>query len=193
MLDWKRIYLLNDENNKRAGTVFEKLVLNYLSSVYRRYSWENTKSSWDNNRDFISLILDNIWGEAKYKKDSSSLGKKDIDPTMMSGFLNGRVELVFIITNGQIPSTINTRINEIGKKCGFTVVCITQIQLEYWLIAHPKQYLDFFGEPLPDVSQTTAFSIENVRLENQLDANFESSYIQPEFENYKIMNDYCSP
>lgn len=188
MLDWKRIYLLNDENNKRAGTVFEKLVLNYLSSVYRRYSWENTKNSWDNNRDFISLILDNIWGEAKYKKDSSSLGKKDIDPTMMSGFLNGRVELVFIITNGQIPSTINTRINEIGKKCGFTVVCITQIQLEYWLIAHPKQYLDFFGEPLPDVSQTTAFSIENVRLENQLDANFESSYIQPEF----IVDSICN-
>lgn len=188
MLDWEKIYLLNDENNKRAGTAFEKLVLNYLSSVYRKYSWKNTKSSWDNNRDFISLILDNIWGEAKYKKDSSSLGKQDIDPTMMSGFLDGKIELVFIITNGQIPSTINTRINEIGKKCGFTVVCITQIQLEYWLIAHPEQYLDFFGEPLLDVSQTAAFSIEDVRLENQLDVNFESSYIQPEF----IVDSICN-
>lgn len=179
---------MNDKNNKKAGTIFEELVLNYLSSVYCKYSWKNTKSSWDNNRDFVSLILDNIWGEAKYKKDSSSLGKRDIDPTMMSGFLDGKIELVFIITNGQIPSTINTRINEIGKKCGFTVVCITQIQLEYWLIAHPKQYLDFFGEPLPDVSQTAAFSIENVRLENQLDVNFESSYIQPEF----IVDSICN-
>lgn len=187
MLNWEKLYILN-ENNKKAGTVFEKLVLNYLSSAYRKYSWKNTKSSWDNNRDFISLILDNIWGEAKYKKDSSSLGKKDIDPTMMSGFLDGKIELVFIITNGQIPSTINTRINEIGKKCGFTVVCITQVQLEYWLIAHPEQYLDFFGEPLPDVSQTAAFSIENVRLENQLDVNFESSYIQPEF----IVDSICN-
>lgn len=188
MLDWEKIYLLNDKNNKRTGTVFEKLVLNYLSSVYRKYSWKNTQSSWDNNRDFISLILDNIWGEAKYKKDSSSLGKKDIDPTMMSGFLDGKIELVFIITNGQIPSTINTRINEIGKKCGFTVVCITQIQLEYWLVAHPEQYFDFFGEPLPDVSQTAVFSIENVTLENQLDVNFESSYIQPEF----IVDSICN-
>ena len=188
MLDWKKLYLLNDENNKLAGTAFEKLVLNYLSSVYRKYSWENTKSSWDNNRDFISMVLDNIWGEAKYKKDSSSLGKKDIDPTMMSGFLDGKIELVFIITNGQIPSTINTRINEIGRKCGFTVVCITQIQLEYWLIAHPEQYLNFFGEPLLDVSQTAAFSIENVRLENQLDVNFECSYIQPEF----IVDSICN-
>lgn len=188
MLNWERIYLLNDKNNKKAGTVFEELVLNYLTSVYCKYSWKNTKSSWDNNRDFISLILDNIWGEAKYKKDSSSLGKKDIDPTMMSGFLDGKIELVFIITNGQIPSTVYSRINEIGKKCGFTVVCITQIQLEYWLIAHPKQYLEFFGEPLPKVSQMAVFSIENVSLENQLDVNFESSYIQPEF----IVDSICS-
>lgn len=188
MLNWERIYVLNGKNNKKAGTVFEKLVLNYLSSVYRKYSWKNTQSSWDDNRDFISLILDNIWGEAKYKKDSSSLGKKDIDPTMMSGFIDGKIELVFIITNGQIPHTINTRINEIGRKCGFTVVCITQIQLEYWLVAHPEQYLDFFREPLPNVYQTAAFSIENVRLENQLDANFESSYIQPEF----IVDSICN-
>lgn len=188
MLKWEKLYELNDNNNKKAGTVFEQLVLNYLSCVYRKYSWENTKSSWDNNRDFISLILDNIWGEAKYKKDSSSLGKKDVDPTMISGFLDGNIKLVFIITNGQIPHTINTRINETGKKCGFTVVCITQIQLEYWLIAHPKQYETFFKEPLPNVCQSEAISIENVRLENQLEANFESSYIQPEF----IVNSICN-
>lgn len=188
MLNWAKIYELNDNNNKKAGTAFEKLVLNYLSCVYSQYSWKNTQSSWDNNRDFISLILDNIWGEAKYKKNSSSLEKKDVDPTMISGFLNGKIELVFIITNGQIPHTISTRINETGKKCGFTVVCITQIQLEYWLIAHPEQYKIFFRETLPDVCQVAAISIENVRLENQLETNFESSYIQPEF----IVNSICS-
>lgn len=188
MLNWGKIYELNDNNNKKAGTAFEKLVLKYLSCVYSKYSWKNTQSSWDNNRDFISLILDNIWGEAKYKKDSSSLGKNDVDPTMVSGFLNGKIELVFIITNGQIPHTINTRINETGKKCGFTVVCITQIQLEYWLIAHPEQYKTFFRETLPNVCQVAAISIENVRLENQLENNFESSYIQPEF----VVNSICS-
>lgn len=188
MLKWERIYELNDNNNKKAGTVFEELVLNYLSCVYQKYSWKNTQSSWDNNRDFISLVLDNIWGEAKYKKNSSSLEKKDVDPTMISGFLDGKIELVFIITNGQIPSTISTRINETGKKCGFTVVCITQTQLEYWLIAHPEQYRIFFAEKLPNVSQIQAISIENIRLENQLEANFESSYIQPEF----IVDSICN-
>lgn len=188
MLNWGKIYELNDNNNKKAGTAFEKLVLNYLTSVYSKYSWTNTQSSWDNNRDFISLVLDNIWGEAKYKKDSSSLGKKDVDPTMMSGFLNGKIELVLIITNGQIPHTISTRINETGNKFGFTVVCITQVQLEYWLIAHPEQYKLFFNEALPDVCQTAAVSIENVRLENQLEAHFESSYIQPEF----MVNSICN-
>lgn len=188
MLNWEKIYELNDYNNKKAGTTFEKLVLNYLSCVYRKYSWENTQSSWDNNRDFISLVLDNIWGEAKYKKNSSSLEKKDVDPTMISGFLDGRIELVFIITNGKIPQTISERINETGKKCGFTIVCITQAQLEYWLIAHPEQYKIFFEESLPDICQMEAVSIENVRLENTLESNFESSYIQPEF----IVNSICN-
>lgn len=188
MLNWEKIYELNEKNNKKAGTAFEQLVLKYLSSVYRKYSWENTQSSWDNNRDFISLILDNIWGEAKYKKNSSSLGKKDVDPTMISGFLDGKIELVFIITNGQIPHTIRNRINKTGKKCGFTVVCVTQTQLEYWLIAHPEQYKIFFNESLPQISQLEAVSIENIRLENQLESNFEGSYIQPEFTVGSICN-----
>ena len=192
MLNWKKLYELNDNNNKKAGTAFENLVLNYLSCVYSKYSWKNTQSSWDNNRDFISLVLDNIWGEAKYKKDSSSLAKKDVDPTMISGFLDGKIKLVFIITNGKIPSTISDRINETGKKCGFTVVCITQIQLEYWLIAYPEQYKAFFREPLPNVRQIEAVNIENVRLENQLETTFESSYIQPEFVVGSVCNLYIT-
>lgn len=188
MLNWDKIYKLNENNNKKAGTAFEKLVLDYLSCVYSKYAWKNTQSSWDDNRDFVSLVLDNIWGEAKYKKDSSSLGKKDVDPTIVSGFLNEKVKLVFLITNGRIPPTISARIDESGKKCGFTVVCITQIQLEYWLIAHPEKYIFFFKEPLPNICQYDAVNIENVSLENQLDANFESSYIQPEFIVESICN-----
>lgn len=186
MLNWEKIYLLNNKNNKHSGTTFEQLALEYLSNVYPNYSWENTKSSWDNNRDFISLILNNIWGEAKYKKDSSPLRRQDIDPTLISGFLNGEIKLLFLITNGTIPQTINTRINEIGKKCGFKVVCITNTQLEYWLITHPKQYEKFFKEKLPASLLINAVNIENVKLFNRLEANFESSYIKPEFINGEI-------
>lgn len=181
MLNWKKIYELNENNNKKAGTAFEQLALEYLSNVYGQYSWKNTKSSWDGNRDFVSLMLDNIWGEAKYKKDSSALRRQDVDPTMISGFLDGKIKLVFIITNGTIPQTINARINETAIKCGFTVVCITQIQLEYWLIAHPKQYNKFFKEKLPPTHSIDAVSIDDVRLECRLEAGFESSYIEPEF------------
>ncbi|MDE6419368.1 MAG: hypothetical protein K2K87_02440, partial [Lachnospiraceae bacterium] len=105
MLNWEKIYELNNKNNKKAGTYFEKLILAYLSCVYSKYSWKNTKSSWDGNKDFISLILDNIWAEAKYKKDSSALEKKDVDLTILSGFLDGKIKLVFIITNGYVPPT----------------------------------------------------------------------------------------
>ena len=138
MLDWKKLYNKKGKNNKLVGSFFEELALTYLSSTYKQYSWKATQSSWDGNRDFTTLILDNIWGEAKYKKDSSALRRQDVDPTMLSGFLDGKVKLVFIITNGTIPQTINTRMNEIGRRCGFKVVGITQTQLEYWLIMHPK-------------------------------------------------------
>ena len=67
---------------------------------------------------------------------------------MISGFLDGKVKLVFIITNGTIPHTINNRMNEVGRKCGFNVIGITRKQLEYWLIIHPEKYEYFFGEKL---------------------------------------------
>ena len=71
MFDWAKLYIRKG-NNKLAGTFFEELAISYLSSTYKQYSWEKTKSSWDGNRDFTSIILDNIWGEAKYKKNSTS-------------------------------------------------------------------------------------------------------------------------
>lgn len=98
-INWIKLYELSDNNNKIAGTLFEKFVLDYLNHCYKGYDWKKTKSSWDNNRDFISLILENIWAEAKYKKDCTALKKSDIDPTMISGFLNGKIEVILFLTN----------------------------------------------------------------------------------------------
>lgn len=181
MIDWEKLYNKKGKNNKLVGSFFEELALTYLSSTYKQYSWKATKSSWDGNRDFTTLILDNIWGEAKYKKDSSALRRQDVDPTMLSGFLDGKVKLVFMITNGTIPQTINDRMNEIGRRCGFKVVGITQTQLEYWLIIHPKEYKHFFDEDLCVSYSKEAVSIENVNLNNRLDNHFENSYIEPEY------------
>lgn len=180
MFDWAKLYIRKG-NNKLAGTFFEELAISYLSSTYKQYSWEKTKSSWDGNRDFTSIILDNIWGEAKYKKNSTSLRRQDIDPTMISGFLDGKVKLVFIITNGTIPHTINNRMNEVGRKCGFNVIGITRKQLEYWLIIHPEKYEYFFGEKLSHTEIEEAVCIEDITLTSRLDAHFVSSYTEAEF------------
>lgn len=81
MLDWKKLYNKKGKNNKLVGSFFEELALTYLSSTYKQYSWKATQSSWDGNRDFTTLILDNIWGEAKYKKDSSALRRQGVAVT----------------------------------------------------------------------------------------------------------------
>lgn len=147
-INWLKLYELSNRNNKISGSRFEKLVLDYLNQYYREYDWENTKSSWDNNRDFISLILENIWAEAKYKKDCNALKKSDIDPTMMSGLLNGKIEVIFFITNGYLPYTLTERIKNAEKIYLFRVICITKVQLEYWLYLHPDIYEKHFHEKL---------------------------------------------
>lgn len=157
-INWIRLYELSNEDNKISGTRFEKLVLDYLNQYYRKYKWENTKSSWDNNRDFISLILENIWAEAKYKKDCTALKKTDIDPTMMSGLLNGRIEVIFFLTNGHLPDTLMERIKQAGRMYSFQVICITKTQLEYWLYLHPDKYEKHFLEKL-DISQKNVSAV----------------------------------
>ena len=147
-INWIRLYELNEKNNKLSGSKFEELVLCYLNEYYREYDWEKTKSSWDNNHDFISLVLENIWAEAKYKKNCTALKKSDIDPTMMSGFLDGNIEVVFFITNGYLPKTLMERIKQAEKMHFFHVICITKVQLEYWLYLYPDIYQTYFDEEL---------------------------------------------
>ena len=147
-IHWDKLYKLSNENNKITGTRFEKLVLEYLNKYYKEYQWEKTQSSWDDNRDFVSLILENIWAEAKYKKNCTALKKTDIDPTMMSGLLNGKIEVIFFLTNGYLPNTLMERIKQAGRMHFFHVICITKIQLEYWLYLHPDIYEQYFEEKL---------------------------------------------
>lgn len=145
-IKWEKIYDMCGKNNQLSGMKFEEIVLEYLQKYYPKYQWENTKPSWDNNRDFISLILDNIWAEAKYKKDCSALKKRDIDLTMMSGLLNGNVEIIIFITNGYFPQTIMERIKQANNMFFLNIICITRRQLEYWLMLYPDRYEYYFDE-----------------------------------------------
>lgn len=160
-IEWEKIYDLCKKNNKLSGMKFEDIVLEYLSEYYPQYSWEKTKASWDDNRDFVSLVLDNIYAEAKYKKNSSALKKQDIDPTMMSGLLDGNIEIIFFVTNGYLPDTIMQRIKQASLAYSFNVICISRLQLEYWLLLRPNIYEYYFKEKLNFEGKLPASSIIN--------------------------------
>ena len=160
-IEWQKIYDLYDKNNKLSGMKFEDIVLEYLLEYYPQYSWKKTQASWDDNRDFVSLVLDNICAEAKYKKNSSALKKQDVDPTMMSGLLNGNIEIIFFITNGYLPDTIIERVRQACRTYSFNIICITRLQLEYWLLLRPKIYECYFKEKLEFKDKLPASSIIN--------------------------------
>lgn len=171
-INWIKLYELSDNNNKIAGTLFEKFVLDYLNHCYKGYDWKKTKSSWDNNRDFISLILENIWAEAKYKKDCTALKKSDIDPTMISGFLNGKIEVILFLTNGYLPNTLMNRIQQAEKMRFFRVICITKKQLEYWLYLHPDIYKKYFHEELTSTDESLdAALITKIEIIDPINSN----------------------
>lgn len=171
-VNWVKLYELSNENNKISGSRFEKLVLDYLNTYYREYDWENTKSSWDDNRDFISLMLENIWAEAKYKKSCNALKKTDIDPTMISGLLNGKIEVIFFLTNGYLPTTLMERIKNAERMYFIRVICITKVQLEYWLYLHPDIYEKHFLEKLDATDEClSAALITEIEIVDPINSN----------------------
>ena len=160
-IEWQKIYDLCEKNNKLSGMMFEDIVLEYLLEYYPQYSWKKTQASWDDNKDFVSLVIDNICAEAKYKKSSSALKKQDVDPTMMSGLLNGNIEIIFFITNGYLPDTIMERVRQACRTYSFNIICITRLQLEYWLLLRPNIYEYYFKEKLEFEDKPPASSIIN--------------------------------
>lgn len=115
-----------------------------------------TQRTRDNNRDIhlkeyedgeIPTYLDR-WAEAKYKQKSNSLRKKDIDPTILSGLIDGNVELIIFISNGSIPVSLLKR-SYLGTHIkNIEVTYILKNQLENWLISNPEIYQEIFDEPI---------------------------------------------
>lgn len=153
-IDWSKIYTLNESNNGKAGKAFEKLALEYLKETFSDFNWLPTKASWDNNLDIFHTYKDGYenWAEAKYRKDSDNVGKKDLDPTILSGLIKEKIRLILYITNGTIaPHNLN-RITYGARIKNISVSCINRSQLESWLYENPDKYETFFGEPLPEAA-----------------------------------------
>ena len=145
-IDWSKLYTLNESNNGKAGKAFEKLALDYLGEVFQDFDWIPTKASWDNNLDMFHTYQDGYesWAEAKYRKDSDNVGKKDLDPTILSGLIKEKLKLILFITNGTIATHNLNRITYGARIKNISVSCINRSQLESWLYENPNKYKDFF-------------------------------------------------
>lgn len=171
-IPWEKLYNICHKNNKLVGMKFEEIVLKYLKLTYPQYKWKDTKSSWDDNRDFVTLYLENIWAEAKYKKNCTALKKQDVDPTIMSGYLDNKVELILFVTNGYIPKTIIERIQKISSQHMLNIICITRKQLEYWFALNPSVYKDYFDEEIENNENESIALITNISIKDLVMANF---------------------
>lgn len=148
MIDWEKLY--KKFGRLEAAKKFEDMALDYVSGTYKEYSWVSTPRTKDGNKDFhtIENELLNIWGEAKYKKDSVALTRKDLDPTILSGLINGTVELIIFVTNGRIPDKLIDRMLLGAKIKNIKLSFVLEHQLADWLILNPEKYLFYFEEEL---------------------------------------------
>ena len=138
MINWKLLY--DKFGRLNAAKKFEDLALDYVCDVYNEYTWKPTQRTRDGNRDFHNLEEDllKIWGEAKYKKDSISLTRKDLDPTILSGLIDGHVELIIFVTNGKIPEELISRMTLGANMKGIKLSFVTGKQLSDWLVLNPE-------------------------------------------------------
>lgn len=148
MIDWTKLY--NKFGQSISSKKFEDMSLDYVQNVYSQYKWVPTKRTHDGNKDFHSLETEllNIWGEAKYKKDSTKLTKKDLDPTILSGLMDGTVQLIIFVTNGQIPQPLIERIYLSAKIKNIKISFVLEKQLSDWLILNPQKYYFYFEEEI---------------------------------------------
>lgn len=148
MVNWELLYIKYGQ--KKSGEKFEDMALEYVRDTYSEYTWEPTGRTRDGNRDFHNLEdkLLNIWGEAKYKKNSISLTRKDLDPTILSGLIDGKVELIIFVTNGKIPDSLITRMTLGANMKGIKLSFVTGKQLSDWLILNPNKFKTYFEEEL---------------------------------------------
>ena len=151
-IDWSKIYTINESNNGKAGKAFENLALEYLQETFSDFEWLPTKASWDNNLDMFHTYQDGYesWAEAKYRKDSDNVGKKDLDPTILSGLIKEKIKLILYITNGTIAPHNFNRITYGARIKNISISCINRNQLESWLYENPDKYIKYFGGALPE-------------------------------------------
>ena len=71
-----------------------------------------------------------------------------MDPTILSGLIDGHVELIIFVTNGKISRRIDFQNDVRSKYKRNKALLFTGKQLSDWLVLNPEKYKIYFGEEL---------------------------------------------
>lgn len=185
MIDWAKLY--NKFGQSASSKKFEDIALDYVQDVYSQYKWVPTKRTHDGNKDFHSLETEllNMWGEAKYKKDSIKLTRKDLDPTILSGLMDGTVQLIIFVTNGQIPQPLIERMYLSAKIKNIKISFVLEKQLSDWLILNPQKYYLYFEEEI-DIRELNYSQEQSIEVKNISFYELTSMDMKPNIQKVKM-------
>jgi hypothetical protein len=139
---------------KISHSKFERLVLDYAQSIEPNLEWIPTPPSGDGNKDiylqeskkiFNIDITSQYWVEAKYNEKCGSISKGQLDPTLVSGYLAGNVQVILFITNGRFPESYIGRAEKFCKGLNCNVRFIDGVELEHWLGHNLSIYKKYFN------------------------------------------------
>lgn len=144
MLDWSNI----------TSSTFEELVFDYANIQEPCYTWIKTPPSNDGNKDvftqssqtiFSSNIDTQYWLEAKYNENCGALSKGQLDPTLVSGYLAGNVQIILFVTNGRFTENYLNRAERFYNIPNHRIVhFVDGIELEQWLFRNPNILNKYF-------------------------------------------------
>lgn len=147
-------YLVSKYGKQRSAQIFEDIALAYVQDVYPQYTWYPTKKTRDGNKDAQRKEVYwgeddsfDVWEEAKFKR-GKALRRQDIDPTILSGLIQGNVRLIIFVTNASLPDKLLERAVLGARIRGIKVSCVLSDQLDSWITQHPDVYQRYWGDSL---------------------------------------------
>lgn len=131
LTDWNAF----KENGSFNGNLFEDLVKELLACMYPNVIWEQTKKSWDGNKDFVSkgLHSNEKWAECKcYKK---KLDLKVLAPTLVMSTVSN-IKDILIFSYSEINTNAKRKIAQFAESQEATIIVYENEVLEELILKY---------------------------------------------------------
>ena len=131
LTDWNAF----KENGSFNGNLFEDLVKELLACMYPNVIWEQTKKSWDGNKDFVSkgLHSNEKWAECKcYKK---KLDLKVLAPTLFMSTVSN-IKDILIFSYSEINTNAKRKIAQFAESQEATIIVYENEVLEELILKY---------------------------------------------------------